>query len=136
MTTAVKVRLAHRMFVNHYRYSNDPAHDDQVHGDSREIIAAKILNNERGICNLASSTAFVILLRAIGVPARVCGGYWKQSEEHGGSHLWTQYWNNVRWVNFEPQVGMGSDDPVEKRRAATDEEIARELTLYAKGEAV
>lgn len=108
LTTFAKVQLAMRKWSEMFRYAKDDAVGDQISGNSRGEIAAKILNTSCGICNLSAS-GFALLLRTIDIPSRVCTGYWKQSEDHGGRHMWVEFWNGRRWVPIESEIGIGED---------------------------
>lgn len=122
LTTWNKVALAQEMWNGNFVYDNDYGLNDQVKGENKEEIAAKILNTSRGICNL-SATGFAILLRSLGVPSRVCSGYWKQSSDHGGRHMWVEYWNGNRWIPHETEIGI--HDVIEEGGESINEVLKR-----------
>jgi len=105
LSTLNKIQLASEMWEKNFKYSDDDALDDQRFGNSREEIAAKMLNTCRGICNI-SATGFAILLRAIGIPTRIAAGYWNQGDGHGGSHMWVELYNGKRWISIESLMGV------------------------------
>lgn len=127
LTVSAKIELLQQKWNETFQYSDDPALGDQEKGDSREEIAARLLNTAKGICNL-SATGFALLLRAIGIPSRVCTGHWVQNEKHGGSHMWVEYWNNARWVALESQIGVKSLPSVKDKMqwARIIEELVKE----------
>jgi len=97
--------MAQAEWNRRFIYDPDYALNDQIRGGSKGEVAAKIINTSSGICNI-SATGFALLLRAIGIPSRVCAGYWKQSEDYGGRHMWVEYWSGDTWVPHEDQVGI------------------------------
>jgi len=118
LSVEMKVAYAQNMWNHYFVYDDSKAIGDQVHARAEEAhlseeelkcrIAARILNRSRGICNL-SATGFVLLLKAIGVPSRLCAGYWKQGAS-SGRHAWVEYWNGEEWLTHESQVGVRSRD--------------------------
>jgi len=99
LTVEAKLKLLIKEWRGKFVYSTRYGLDEQNTGASREEVAAKIVNTSKGICNI-SATGFAILLRAVGIPSRVCGGYWNQGNGHGGSHMWLEYWDNGQWVQW------------------------------------
>ena len=123
LTTLTKVQLAMRKWTEMFKYLKDDSVHDQISGHSREVVATKILNTSRGICNV-SATGFALLLRALGMPSRVCVGYWKQGGGYGGDHMWVEFWDNKRWVQIESEVGIGNEEsniPQSRRIVASEE---------------
>jgi transglutaminase-like putative cysteine protease len=114
LTVEAKLKLLIKQWRGKFVYSDRYGLDDQGQGPSKEVVAAKIVNTSKGICN-TSASGFAILLRAIGIPSRVCGGYWEQGNGHGGQHLWVEYWDNHQWVQIESQIGTAQE--------AKDEEV-------------
>ena len=75
-----------------------------------------LLDHRRGFCNYYAS-AEVLLLRSIGIPARLAVGFARGEFEHGmytvhrrDAHAWPEvYFPGIGWVEFEP---TSSEDPL------------------------
>jgi transglutaminase-like putative cysteine protease len=83
------------------------------------------LDRKRGFCE-HFATAFVVVLRAMGIPARVvtgyqgadalpADGYWIVRQSN--AHAWAEYWNPQRgWVRADPTAAV-APDRIERGRA-------------------
>lgn len=105
---SVKIELLSEKWDKTFRYSRAYSKNAQIRGANLEEIAAKILNTSSGICNICA-TGFALLLRSVGIPSRVVGGYWKQDEHHGGSHAWVEYFDEGTWKTVDPGLGVLED---------------------------
>jgi len=103
-----------------------------------------LFEQQAGFCEHFSS-AFTILMRSAGIPARVVtgyaggnynrfGGYWLVRKEH--AHAWTEVWLPQRgWVRADPTAAVAPDrilDTVADRMMAQDqdsEDIGMELEV-------
>ncbi|MGW8251447.1 MAG: transglutaminase family protein, partial [Anaerolineales bacterium] len=83
--------------------------------DNQELVDWFLFDMRQGFCNYYA-TAEIILLRAVGIPARMAVGY-AQGEPVEGSnafvvlqrdaHAWPEvYFPNIGWVEFEPTVSQ------------------------------
>ena len=92
-----------------------------------------LFNTRQGFCGHYAS-AFTLLARAAGIPARVVtgyqgaefnplGNYWivRQSD----AHAWTEAWLDGRWIRFDPtaavapeRIEMGFDESMDGRSGA------------------
>lgn len=117
----------------------------RLHGDS---VDAFLFDSRRGFCEHYAS-AFVVLMRAAGLPARVVtgylggernpmGGYWIVRQRD--AHAWAEVWLAGRgWVRFDPtgavapervERGIGAALPVAERPSgAWDATALRPLLL-------
>jgi transglutaminase-like putative cysteine protease len=103
----------------------------------RDWVSFLLFESKEGYCDYYA-TAMMVMLRAVGIPARVASGYvtgeWEPtsqsylvSEKH--AHTWTEvYFPGYGWITFEPSANRPA--PVRPERpqvALTDEEIQRVL---------
>jgi protein-glutamine gamma-glutamyltransferase len=82
----------------------------------RDPVAHFLLHRKKGHCEYFAS-AMVLMLRAVGVPARVVtgflGGAWNSygsyvSVRQGDAHAWTEVWfDTIGWVTFDPTPPAG-----------------------------
>ncbi len=82
----------------------------------RDPVVHFLLHRKQGHCEYFAS-AMVLMLRAVGVPARVVtgflGGAWNRyggyvSVRQGDAHAWTEVWfENAGWVTFDPTPPAG-----------------------------
>jgi transglutaminase-like putative cysteine protease len=93
-------------------YTNRITSDDPRGGDP---IAWMLFNSREGFCNYYA-TAEVLMLRALGIPARLAVGY-AEGEKIGmeyrvrnrDSHAWPEvYFPGLGWVEFEPTTAQPS----------------------------
>ncbi|WP_298208598.1 transglutaminase domain-containing protein [Ferrimicrobium sp.] len=93
----------------HYRYSYKVRPSDQ------DAVNQFLFVNRQGYCD-QFSTAFIMMMRSLGVPARWVVGYapGTYSKKHHGylvrqvdAHSWAQIWiNGIGWVPFDPTPGF------------------------------
>ncbi len=93
----------------------------------RDVVDYFLFTSRQGYCNYYAS-AMAIMLRALGIPARVASGYARgeyDSESdvyrirESDSHTWVEvFFTNYGWIQFEPTASEppidrieGSDDP-------------------------
>lgn len=102
--------------------------DTEYPPDDQDFVDWFLFEADRGYC-VHFSTAFVVLARAAGVPARWVRGYSYGTRDADGSfiiqnqhaHAWAEVWfDGYGWVPFEPTPGAslptvrrGSDNPLE-----------------------
>jgi len=95
--------------------------------DVTDVLEYVILNSKQGFCNYSAS-AEVLMLRAVGVPARLAAGY-AQGEPNEtkdtyivrrrDAHAWPEvYFPGFGWVEFEP---TGNQDPLGRPLEAAEE---------------
>ncbi|WP_119154828.1 transglutaminaseTgpA domain-containing protein [Caldimonas tepidiphila] len=99
-----------------YRYTLSPG----IYGDERgrHAIDEFWLDRREGFCEHYAA-AFVVVMRALGVPARVVtgyqgaefnpvDGYWLVRQSH--AHAWAEYWQPGRgWVRADPTAAVAPD---------------------------
>ena len=83
------------------------------------------LNRKRGFCE-HFATSFVVVLRAMGIPARLVTGYQGTDAQpadgwwivrQSNAHAWAEYWNPQRgWVRADPTAAV-APDRIERGRA-------------------
>ena len=96
-----------------------------------------LFSGREGFCNYYS-TAAALLLRSVGIPARLVVGYAEGEHTNGAndylvrisdSHSWVEaYFNGIGWIILEPtpsQPSISFADPTQ-----TSEEISRQESLY------
>jgi transglutaminase-like putative cysteine protease len=107
---AERAELALRHFRTGYRYTIlDPA------SSVREFLSVK----RAGFCE-HYATALALLLRAVGIPARVAAGYlggeWSDVGNYlivrqSDAHAWTEAWIGGRWVTLDATPPLGQQSP-------------------------
>jgi len=103
----------------------------------RDWISFLLFESKEGYCDYYA-TGMTVMLRAIGIPARVASGYvtgdWEPatqsyliSERH--AHTWTEvYFPGYGWITFEPSANRpGPVRPERPLVAQTEEEMQRVL---------
>lgn len=103
----------------------------------RDWISFLLFESKEGYCDYYA-TGMTVMLRAIGIPARVASGYvtgdWEPatqsyliSERH--AHTWTEvYFPGYGWITFEPSANRpGPFRPERPLVAQTEEEMQRVL---------
>lgn len=139
------VALASYLRYSHWRYSLDtnapPAGED--------FVEYFLFEQSTGYC-VHFSTAFVILARSVGLPARWVKGYSYGDLQEDGSylicnnhaHAWAEVWfDNYGWVPFEPTPGgahlrpetgvsnpdgEGPTNPIDKEKPDPDTDPGKE----------
>lgn len=107
-----------------WRYSLDTEYPPS----NQEFVDWFLFETDRGYC-VHFSTAFVVLARAVGLPARWVTGFSSGTREGQDSfiiqnkhaHAWAEVWfDGYGWVPFEPTPGIilptiseGSEDPLD-----------------------
>ncbi len=94
-------------------YTRTPGDLPQRVTDAGEFLDYFLLESREGYCTYFA-TAFVLLARAEGIPARYVQGYCvpvqegRTSVDSGMAHAWPEaYLDGVGWVPFEPTPGYG-----------------------------
>ncbi|HSP37199.1 MAG TPA: transglutaminaseTgpA domain-containing protein [Frankiaceae bacterium] len=94
-------------------YLRSPAFTYDLNGaprDGRDALRTFLLETKRGYCEQFAS-AMAVLVRAVGIPARVAIGFTPGTRDSGGdwvitnrdAHAWPEVWfPNAGWVRFEP----------------------------------
>ncbi|MFN2251369.1 MAG: DUF4129 domain-containing transglutaminase family protein [Anaerolineae bacterium] len=94
--------------------------------DDRDRVDWFLFDEQRGYCDYYSS-AFVVMARSVGIPARLAAGYsvgefvadrgaYRQHEYD--AHTWPEvYFPEYGWIEFEPTAG---DEPLSRPRTAVD----------------
>ncbi len=86
---------------------------------NRDILEWFLFDLKQGYCNYYA-TAEVIMLRSLGIPARLAVGYAEGETEQGSnvytvrrkdSHAWPEvYFENFGWIEFEPTAAQPARD--------------------------
>ena len=92
----------------------------------RELLDWFLFDHQAGFCNYYAS-AQVVLLRELGIPARLAIGFGAGQRQQGtntylvyerNAHAWPEvYFPGLGWVEFEPTV---SEDPIARPRGETE----------------
>lgn len=112
-TDAEKLRAIERELAS-WDYTRTPGKLPEEIGSPGEFLDYFLLENPRGYCTYFA-TAFVLLARAEGIPARYVQGFCVPVEKPGEvsvrshmAHAWPEaYIRGVGWVPFEPTPGYG-----------------------------
>jgi hypothetical protein len=85
----------------------------QVLPEGKDLVDYFLFDSKEGFCSQYAS-AEVIMLRSLGIPARLVAGYAQGAESQSGrqyivrlkdSHAWPEiYFTDIGWVAFEPTV--------------------------------
>lgn len=101
--------------LSSFTYSNNPGRIPNTVQDASAFLEYFLLEGKEGFCN-HFATAFVLLARAQGIPARYVQGYLVPVDKggptvvtSGNAHAWPEvYVENVGWISFEPTPGYGA----------------------------
>ena len=112
-TDVEKLRAIERE-LSSYTYTRTPGSLPEEIGNSGEFLDYFLLESKRGYCSYFA-TAFVLLARAEGIPARYVQGFCVPVEGTGEitvyshmAHAWPEaYIEGVGWIPFEPTPGYG-----------------------------
>ncbi|CAN5129223.1 hypothetical protein BH23CHL1_BH23CHL1_09050 [soil metagenome] len=88
-----------------------------------DVVDHVLFTDQRGYCEYYSS-AFIVMMRSLGIPARMTVGFFPTSEEDDGgylyrelnAHAWPEvYFDGYGWIGFEPTAARAevSRAPVE-----------------------
>ncbi|HMA32878.1 MAG TPA: DUF3488 and transglutaminase-like domain-containing protein [Chloroflexia bacterium] len=122
-TTAYDKAVAIQNFLRTYKYNT---HITQPPAD-RDYVDYFLFDGKEGYCEYYSS-AMVIMLRTLGIPAREATGY-APGEYNPDTHVWTiressshawpeVYFPNAGWVEFEPTPSQSVIDRPDSQQAA------------------
>ncbi len=100
--------------MRHFEYTNAPGELPEYVTDAESLLDYFILDSRRGYCSYFA-TAFVLLARAEGLPARYVQGYLTETKGQRNvtvysymAHAWPEvYYDGIGWVAYEPTPGMG-----------------------------
>ncbi|SDB57694.1 transglutaminase domain-containing protein [Butyrivibrio sp. INlla16] len=110
-----KLKRLEGMFAE-FKYTESPGEiPDEVKSEA-DFLDYFILNKKEGYCSYYA-TAFVLLARAYGIPARYVQGFNVPMGRHSIvevssvlAHAWPEaYIEGLGWIGFEPTPGMRSD---------------------------
>lgn len=112
--TAVEKLRAIERNLSSMKYTLTPGELPEWVEDERTFLDFFLLKSQEGYCTYFA-TAFVLLARAEGIPARYVQGYCVRAEESGETavysnmaHAWPEaYITGVGWIPFEPTPGYG-----------------------------
>ena len=101
--------------LRRFEYTNTPGEFPEYVSDARSMLDYFLLESRRGYCTYFA-TAFVLLARAEGLPARYVQGYLVETSGQRNvtvytymAHAWPEvYYDGVGWVPYEPTPGMGT----------------------------
>ncbi|WP_026527164.1 transglutaminase TgpA family protein [Butyrivibrio sp. VCD2006] len=110
-----KLRRLEGVFLD-FKYTNSPGALPDTIADESDFLDYFILEKKEGYCSYFA-TAFVLLARKYGIPARYVQGfcvpmgrYGKYEVSSSLAHAWAEaYIEGVGWINFEPTPGMRKD---------------------------
>lgn len=113
-TNVEKLRAIERA-LSALTYTLTPGELPDNVADAGDFLDYFLLESRQGYCTYFA-TAFVLLARAEGIPARYVQGYCIPLGEHGEAcvysnmaHAWPEvYLDGVGWIPFEPTPGYGS----------------------------
>ncbi|GLS96923.1 transglutaminaseTgpA domain-containing protein [Piscinibacter gummiphilus] len=120
LVSATPAQLAAALFrhirTDQYTYTLTPG----VYGeaDSRAAIDEFWLDRKQGFCEHFAAS-FVVVMRSLGVPARIVTGYqgaeapdgegWRVVR-HSNAHAWAEYWQeDLGWVRADPTAAVAPD---------------------------
>jgi len=97
-----------------FEYTRTPGRIPESVGSASDFLDYFLLESRRGYCTYFA-TAFVLLARAEGIPARYAQGFCVPVGESGSAtvvssmaHSWPEvYMEGVGWIPFEPTPGYG-----------------------------
>lgn len=125
---------------NNYEYTLEPGSPPNLREETAgyDRLTYFLFENKRGYCTYYAS-AMVAMLRSVGIPARVVGGFAEgtYSDElqayivtGGEAHAWVEvFFNNYGWVTFDP---TGTSDEREEQEQQKQEEKEKALTEEVK----
>jgi transglutaminase-like putative cysteine protease len=98
-----------------FEYTNTPGDFPEYVNDAGSLLDYFLLESPRGYCSYFA-TAFVLLARAEGLPARYVQGYLVETAGQRNvtvytymAHAWPEvYYDGIGWVPYEPTPGMGT----------------------------
>ena len=101
--------------LRRFEYTNTPGEFPEYVNDAGSMLDYFLLESRRGYCTYFA-TAFVLLARAEGLPARYVQGYLVETSGQRNvtvytymAHAWPEvYYDGVGWVPYEPTPGMGT----------------------------
>lgn len=102
--------------LQNYRYTLSPGELPETVDSPSAFLDYFMLDGRAGYCNYFA-TAFVLLARSMGIPARLTEGWHIPasaeniiSVDASRAHVWPEvYIENFGWLSFEPTPGYGSD---------------------------
>ncbi len=108
-----KAKAIETFLKTHYTYAFANSNEDRV-TEGRDPVDWFLFDHRKGTCGQFSS-AFVILARSVGIPARVASG-WAIDDDRGTQTVYTDQahqWAEVAldglgWVTFEPTASGGA----------------------------
>lgn len=128
-------------FLRGYQY------DDQIEAPApdKDPVAYFLFEIQRGYCDYYA-TAMAVMLRALGIPARVVSGYAEGTfdQESGtyvvterDAHTWVEvFFPDLGWIEFEPTAGesvlerpLGEDLADSSRTPGMPEDMSRDETM-------
>lgn len=111
--------------------------------DGTDVVDHVLFTDPRGYCEYYAS-AFVVMMRSIGIPARMTVGFFPTDEQDGeqylyrelNAHAWPEvYFDGYGWVGFEPTSARPevSRAPVENEGGAGADGENGELSALGEG---
>ncbi len=116
--------------------------DYNISPEDHEPVDWFLFEEERGVCTNFNS-AFVVLARAVDVPARISSGYRiestesKQEVKGTSAHAWAEVGLEEAWITFDATPSTGYDDLLETQTNITSidpEVVQRGENVTVKGE--
>lgn len=103
--------------------------------DARGVIDEFWLDRKLGFCEHFAA-AFVVVMRALDVPARVVTGYQGYDEQpvdgyylvrHSQAHAWAEYWQpGEGWVRADPTLAVAPDRVIHNQRLKAEPDLVEE----------
>jgi transglutaminase-like putative cysteine protease len=125
---------------NNYSYTLEPGTPPNLKEETAgyDRLTYFLFENKQGYCTYYAS-GMVAMLRSIGIPARVVGGfaegtYSPELQSYivtgGDAHAWVEvFFNNYGWITFDP---TGTSDEKEEQEQQSQEEKEKALTEEVK----
>ena len=133
-----KLRRLESAFLD-FKYTNSPGQLPDTIKNEADFLDYFILEKKEGYCSYFA-TAFVLIAREYGIPARYVQGFCVPMGRHGKlevssslAHAWAEaYIEGVGWLNFEPTPGMRKDVvwAIEAEKEDLAAEVADEYAAY------
>lgn len=116
-----------------YQTSNIP-----IPGEGQDFVDQFLFDTQAGYCD-HFSTAMVVMLRSVGIPARWAKGFTSGEQiddlstadndlyhfeiTNNNAHSWVEvYFPNIGWVPFEPTIGFSGNDVIYDEQASLTED--------------
>lgn len=115
-------------FLKGFEYTTNPGDMPESVKDGKSFLDYFVLKSRKGYCTYYA-TAFVLMARELGMPARYVQGYYTDRNiskdvdiTQSQAHAWPEvYFDHVGWISFEPTPGYFMENGWEVQRKAGEE---------------